>query len=297
MKLPQFPRTTIALFTLTLIMEWAPSPSWAWGREGHAIIAAIAENELTPLAWAQVDLILADDLDASGEPSHRKTLTEIASWADEIRATPQGHSTAPWHYEDDPVCGTPIAQNVCPHGQCIGTALPAQLAILADRHAAPRARDEALKWVVHLVGDLHQPLHAADHDDHGGNQVRVTWFGQTSAGPYPLNLHSVWDTMIIERMIATGESANAIIAATPSDVERKAWLASGPEQWRSESTSIARDQVYPALGEAFSCSRPISTTIALDERYFEASAPIVRLRLRQAGIRLGALLNHVLDPH
>src|SRR6267142_242450 len=185
-----------ALFALS-------APAFAWGPEGHRVVGDIASRYLTATARAQVSDLLRNDRLAGGEPSGRRTLGEIANWADEIKDFEWGKRRGSWHYDDIPLCGTPEYGKYCRGGRCASAQLARQIEVLSDPRARPRARNEALKWVVHLIGDIHQPLHAANHGDRGGNQVQVSFFGERDNPPYgSLNLHAVWDVRLVARLRA-----------------------------------------------------------------------------------------------
>ncbi|HLY52791.1 MAG TPA: S1/P1 nuclease, partial [Steroidobacteraceae bacterium] len=163
-----------------LTLAWG-SPAFAWGPQGHRTVGAIADRLLTPAAHATVEQLLAADLDRFGNASGRRTLESISVWADEIRGTAQDHPR--WHYDELPVCGpAPARQEYCPRGECNSAQLERLIAVLGDRGADLRARNEALKWVVHLLADLHQPLHAANNADAGGNRVAVVLTGLRTRG-------------------------------------------------------------------------------------------------------------------
>src|ERR1700731_3171785 len=157
------------LALLLLLVLGLPARALAWGSEGHRIAAEIAEQYLEPAAARQVRELLAIE--------NATTLAQVSTWADEIR--PQRRDTARRHFVDIPVHpppGTPAAYDAvrdCPRGDCVVAAIERFAAVLRDRSAAPRRRLEALKFVVHFVADVHQPLHSADDGDRGGNMVRV----------------------------------------------------------------------------------------------------------------------------
>ena len=158
------------------------STAHAWGTEGHQVIALIAQSQLTAKARAEVDRLLAQEPGA--------TLASVSTWADEHR----NPSTAPWHYVNFPR-GNCIydEQRDCPDGRCVVVAIKKELALLASG-APDDKRLNALKYVVHFVGDVHQPLHAGYFDDKGGNMYQLQAFMKGS------NLHAVWDTGLIKNL-------------------------------------------------------------------------------------------------
>jgi hypothetical protein len=153
-----------------------PLQALSWGAEGHQVIAKLAESQLTPKAFSEVNRLLAMEPDA--------TLASISTWADEHR----NPATAPWHYVNFPRgdC-TYVPERDCPDGKCVVGAINKQVVILRS-NAPDDKKLLALKYVVHFVGDVHQPLHAGYGDDRGGNTYQLQAFMRGS------NLHAVWDT-------------------------------------------------------------------------------------------------------
>ena len=244
----------------------APSSALAWGSEGHRIIAEIAEQYLQPETARQVRDLLAIENDTS--------LADVATWADQIRR--QRSETAPWHFVDIPISAPAYdPARDCPRGDCVVAKIEQLTTTLGDRAAAPRDRLEALKFVVHFVGDIHQPLHASDNNDRGGNGVRVEFMGRRT------NLHAVWDTGILAPAVNGDERAYALDLAkqiTPADVS--AWQTGTPEQWANESHAIAVKVIYGELWHRGT----------LPASYEGAALPIVNVQLEKAGLRLAAVL-------
>jgi hypothetical protein len=266
----------------------------AWGPQGHRTVGAIADRLLTPEAHAVVAELLAQDLDKFGNPSGRTTLEAVSVWADEIRGTPADEPR--WHYDDIPVCGTvPPREAYCPQGQCNSAELERLIAVLGDAHAAPRARNEALKWIVHLVGDLHQPLHASDNADAGGNRVQVALPGVHTRGRE--SLHRAWDGELVELVLDAHDHQRP-----PPDVEAlareaRSLLATAgqgtPASWAAESNHLARTVAYHYPG--FRCGQTPEGIVVLDRSYQREAEAIVRDRLLLAGARLAQLLNELLQ--
>lgn len=152
----------------------------AWGSVGHQVIATLASHQLTPEAQAQVQALLVQEPGA--------TLASISTWADEHKS----RTTAPWHYVNFPkdTC-VYVKERDCPDGNCLIGAVQRQTAVLKSG-ASDGDKLKVLKYLVHLVGDLHQPLHAGYADDRGGNQCQVQFFKLGS------NLHAVWDSGLIK---------------------------------------------------------------------------------------------------
>lgn len=267
----------------------------AWGPQGHRTVGAIADRLLTPAARAQVEQLLTDDLDKFGNPSGRTTLESVAVWADEIRGTPADRPR--WHYDHVPLCGSEPRDGYCPGGECNSAQLERLTTVLADRHAGLRTRNEALKWIVHLVGDIHQPLHAADKEDLGGNRVRVALEGVHTRGR--LTLHGAWDSELVRLALETRSRQQP-----PRDIDALAREArnlaaeagqGAPSSWASESSHLARNVAYRYPG--FACGSVPAGLVVLDRDYQGEAVSIVRERLLLAGGRLANLLNETLVTH
>ncbi len=277
---------------LLLMTAAATRPAWAWGPLGHRTIGAIADQLLNAHAHAVVAGLLQDDLDQFGNPSHRTTLEAVGNWADEIRGTPASHPT--WHYDNRPACGTEPRSEYCRDGQCNTAQLERLIRVVSDTRATPRERNEALKWIVHLVGDIHQPLHAADNDDEGGNAVAVALAGVRTRRR--TNLHSVWDDQLVRLALQTRNTRRppADVAALASQAEnlRHSRGQGTPEEWAQESNSLARRFAYHYA--EFACHAIPRRIVILDADYERAAERVVRDQLLLAGARLAALLNQAL---
>lgn len=234
----------------------------AWGATGHRAIGRLAEHHLTPEAARVVrDLLGAEQL------------AYVTTWADEIRSEPRGAKAEAWHWVTIPDGLTYESAPKNPAGDVL-EAVARFEKVLADRTAPRPERAEALKWVSHLIGDLHQPLHVGREDDHGGNDVLVLWFGE------PTNLHAVWDTKIIEHsQLSFSELADLVDHPTPEEV--RSWQASQPGEWARESQEL-RSACY-ATGDR-----------RLSYGYVYIHWPIIQRRLLEAGVRLAGELNRLL---
>jgi len=281
--------TFAVLMTLAVTVN---PPAWAFGPQGHRTVGAIADQLLTPAARAAVAQLLNDDLDKFGRPSGRTTLEAVSVWADEIRGTPAAHP--PWHYDDVPVCGRSPKERYCPAGQCNTEQLKRLIPLLADGRASPRERNEALKWVVHLLGDIHQPLHAADNADHGGNDVPVALAGVRTRGRE--NLHRVWDNELVRLALHAPDHQRppADVAALAREARSLAAAAGqgSPDSWAGESNKLAREVAYSYPG--FECNRLPPGIVVLEAAYQARATPVVRERVLLAGARLARVLNRAL---
>jgi hypothetical protein len=262
-------------FALALTIAFCGS-ALAWGYEGHRVIAEIAEQYLDSATARQIREILALD--------NAITLAEVSTWADEIRG--QRRETARWHYVNIPIrppAGAPAAydgERDCPGGDCVVAAIERFAATLGDPSAPARERLEALKFVVHFVADLHQPLHAANNDDRGGNGVAVVLAGR------PMTLHAMWDWGILEPAVGGDERAYAMrLYHQITHGEVAEWQRGTLIDWANESFAIARTRIY---GEA--------QPKAAAPEFTDGSVflPVVNQQLEKAGVRLAAVLNRAL---
>ncbi len=270
----------------------APQLALAWGPQDHRTVGAIAGRLLTPRTQVAVAVLLQGDLDRYGNPSGRSTLEAVSVWADELSGTAAAH--ARWHYDNEPVCGAVVMERVCRGGDCGSVQLEHFIAVLGDRGASRRERNEALKWVVHLVGDLHQPLHAADNDDRGGNGVQVSLEGVRTRGRE--SLHRAWDNDLVKLALGTRNRQQVPPGIDALAREAQALVAQAgqgdPDRWVRESNNLARNVAYHYPG--FACGSVPGRIVVLDARYIRQSSDLVRERLLLAGARLANLLNRVL---
>lgn len=257
----------------------------AWNAAGHAAVAAIAQQALSPRASAEVARLLAGDLDRHGRVSGRRNLAEIASWPDEIRD--EAVKTDPkayrgWHVRANPVCGDTLAP--CPDGHCVDLLIEHFTVLLGDVKQPQRVRNEALKWVVHLLGDEHMPLHAGVNAN--GGRARVQMPGVALKPGF--SLHEAWDGPLLDHALAGW-------VRTPRTVPRVALPADAPTRWMIESRAVALHEVYEPLA-GFSCEGRLAEPLLLDAAYRARSVAVIRLQIERAGERLAQLLNATLDP-
>ena len=257
-----------------LVLALLPSAALAWGKMGHATVADIAEAQLTPKALATVRQLLASDGD--------QHLNQVSSWADEMKKERREYGEAGIagkvsHTIRLPLDHSGYSPNLCPSQFCAVAVINYYDKILADRSATMPQREEALKFVVHLVGDVHQPLHASAVT---GGQIQVLFDGQQ------YTLHRVWDSMIIKQEAGDNDE---LLARRLMATEHGLYFGGDPASWALEGRDIARDQIYGAVPQH------TDQVLQLPPDYADRNWPIVEARLTQAGIRLGALLNAALN--
>ena len=270
-----------------------PGSALAWGRTGHAVVADIARGYLTPKAAAAVNALLAADTDALTTPD----LGARASWADAWRK--DHRQTTEWHFVDVeldhpdlagacfgfPASATPASAG--PEKDCVVGRLNAFEKELADPKTDPAERLLAFKFVLHFVGDLHQPLHAADNQDRGGNCVPLSLGGTRT-----VNLHSYWDTVAVEAIESDPAKLAAKLAAEITPAQRKAWEKGDAKTWAMESFQVAKASVY-TIGSKPGCASD-TAPIPLPAGYDQAAQAAVALQLKKAGVRLALELNRAL---
>lgn len=256
---------TIALAGLLLAV---PLIAQAWGPLGHRLVAELAERQLDPSIVPELHRLL----DESGASS----LAEVANWADDVREGRNGdelsRQTRRMHFVNfaDSHCRFEPAR-ICANGQCAVAAIESYAKALADRSKPVSERAQALRFLVHFVGDVHQPLHASYRPDRGGNLFQVRYQGQGT------NLHAIWDSRVLGSLhIGWQRYARRLGDRT---------VAAGPllpQAWAEQSCRISRDDGLYPLGRN------------IDAAYLERMRPVAELQVQRAAARLAALLNRAL---
>ena len=254
-----------SLLLLPLLM--LPMAASAWSAFGHRLVADLAATELTPQARAQV----ADLLRGEADP----TLAGVATWADELRENDPdlGKRSASWHYVNMPegTCNYIPARD-CRNGDCVIGAIERQAAILADRKRSRAERAQALKFVVHFVGDVHQPMHVGLGRDRGGNDVQVNLDGKG------MNLHSLWDReLLAARGLQQQDHVRHLARQSVDDI-----APGDVRTWARESCELRTSPgLYPPRAR-------------IESGYVERWQPLAERRVRVAAHRLAHLLNETL---
>lgn len=260
-----------AFFFFPLLLFF-PSALYAWGEAGHRIVADVADRHLDDRTREGIRELIGEVSPAS-----------VSDWADRIRG--ERPETARWHFVNIPYkaprydpkrdCADPK------NGDCVVAAIGRFRRTVSNRSRPLSERAEALKFLVHLVADLHQPLHAADRKDHGGNDLPVTFFGEKfHSNDKPWTLHAVWDGGLIDR---TGLSERAYVDHLQFWLNNQSLfvLQSGTVvDWAMESHRAAVAVAYR-----------IPKNRKLSKEYFEKSLPEMDVLLAKAGVRLARILN------
>jgi len=298
-------------------------PARAFGCEAHQMIALIAESHLTPHAQEMVRQLLKDiPIDPAlvrfCQQANLDPMAYSSTWADDYRT--EHHETAPWHQIDIPisVSGGDLADYCPPTQVCLPQALRDQIAVLRAGGPDSQKRTDALRFVIHFLGDLHQPLHTADNNDLGGNCVPVTFFGEaphvTNAQneSYTFNLHQLWDYGILQHAFQ-----NLIVQRLAVELDRKyasqeaKWMREPVDidAWTWESFHLAKDVAYGKLpvpipvegpvrnnscaGDNHIAERMLKLNEQIGQTYQDVAAPVVEQQIAKAGARLAMLLNQL----
>ncbi|HVJ00278.1 MAG TPA: S1/P1 nuclease [Sphingomonas sp.] len=271
------------LLAALAVATLAASPAVAYWEYGHETVAKIAMLNVKPQTQARVRALLAHATELDTPECPARTPEQAAVWPDCVKKLgDRFKDTFAWHYQDVNVC-TPFAlPPECAEGNCVSAQITRDMATLKDAQAPRIERLKALIFLIHFVGDLHQPLHAGEKGDAGGNKVNAAY---GIYAPPRLNLHSVWDGLLAERAISTPPS----IVRRYSPAEKAQIQAGSVTDWSRESWKVAHDAVYGSV-MADPCA-PAPAKVTLDEATIERLVPIAQLQVERGGLRLAKLLD------
>ncbi|MBI1768363.1 MAG: S1/P1 nuclease [Bacteroidetes bacterium] len=246
------------IFCLTLLVS---TKVFCWGPTGHRAVGLVASNHLSAKAKKNIIKILGQN-----------SLSEVSNWMDDIRSDSAYKDMGDWHWVTIETGKTYDQSPKNPKGDVIAT-IERIVAELKKHTLDKKTEEEYLKMLVHLVGDIHQPLHVGCCDDQGGNKVKVKWFRNDS------NLHSVWDSnMIDDTKLSYTEFTSYL--DEPDHATIASWQKNSVRQWVDESMSF-RKQVYE-IGDG-----------NLNYKYSYKNLSTAKQRILQAGIRLAGILNEI----
>ena len=306
-----------------VMLLFAPARAWPWGCDGHQAVAIIAEKHMTAHALATANQLLRSE---PVDPSLSRfcaspgldLLADSATWADDVKGLRP--ETSPSHYIDIPrdAPRSALAESCPASSGCVTSALEHQIELLRSNGTDAPTRADALRFIIHLVGDLHQPLHCISNNDEGGNCVPIDFFGNAPVEKNPQyetyspNLHSVWDYAIIQRIKGT-ETVTQWAASLDQQfgVQAGNWEKQGVEveNWAWDTHVLANEVAYGKLPVPIPVETPepvkscsddnhVSTRmLKLDEQisqsYLDAVVPTVNEQIAKAGIRLAMILNQI----
>lgn len=292
----QFAYSSALPVAIVAIAVLCPVSAWAWGSDGHKIVAVIAADHLDSAAQSHVASILG----VSADKRAIAKAMEAASNRPDTEFRDQDKSTAPWHFID--ICLQDRPSDIparCPGGNCVTAKIDEYAKRLKDGKYDRWGAAGDLAFLIHFVGDIHQPLHAANDADRGGNCVKVD-------SNYRENeLHAVWDTTVVHRLedsIDSGRpetTAHKLERTYAAEMEADSWIPADQIAW--ESNQVARTDIYGALQipiepcqpTADLCINPLGHVLELDSAYLDHADTIAGHQLAKAGFRLASLLNEI----
>ena len=254
-----------------LLVIFLSMPANAWWANEHRVVAIIADKHLSDQARNEIRRILGDS-----------SLEDIANWADSLKSQPRWKHSKSWHYMNLARNGDIAAYRPVVGGDILW-ALDYFYSQLREPNRSMTDRRQALRFFVHLVADIHQPLHVGFPEDRGGNKILVRWFNDAQL----YNLHKVWDGLLTDNDLTPMQYAKRIDTATEQQV--KIWQNSTFEDWAGESHQLL-GQVY-----SFSVENKDSKILVLSDQYLRTNRSLAERRLLQAGIRLAHYLNNTLS--
>ena len=258
--------------TLSLAVSLSATSALAWGPIGHRVAGKIAQDALSPQAQAGISALMGVE-----------SLAEGSTWPDFMRSNPDEfwrRTASPWHYVTVPP-GLSYAQAGAPEEGDAYTALSYFTPRITDPSVPMAQRRLALRFVVHIIADLHQPLHVGNGQDRGGNRVDVLFMDE------PTNLHALWDEgLILHEQLSYSEKARWLDRKITPE-QRVLWRQTDPQVWIAESL-VLRERVYEVLGPADRDTMP-----NLSFNYVYAHKADVDERLSQSGVRIAAYLNEI----
>ncbi len=263
----------VALIAVLVLGIGPARQALAWGRMAHRASTRLAEARLTPRARALIRELL--------EPG--ESLADASTWADENNQSIPG--SAAWHYVNVPISAASYSPRDC-HDNCVVSRFEEFRRILADPRAPKTRRQMALRYVVHLVEDAHQPMHVGDRRDRGGNNLQLQFFRDDYT-----NLHQVWDSGLLRNGYRNERELVDDLIDLARKPEAREWSRGRIEDWVNESLEAAR-QAYRVPGS----KDMLRSGMRLGREYEDANLPLAVKRLSQAGFRLSAVLNDCLDP-
>ena len=253
-----------------------------WGSAGHTAIGILAVNQLQPDAL--------DKLESIVNPLTRQAMAEACNWPDVIRETEQGEWSAPLHYvniprgdevymasRDCPELSEHMSSSERPVQHCATEAIKYFAAGLTRPNASKEQRWQSFAWLCHLVGDLHQPMHAGFEDDRGGNNIEVVLKGEQ------MNLHHFWDTALINEQAGIWQYLVGQLGVFPPVLEGSNWSPAMVNDWTNESHKLAMVSAYPA-------------TETIDKEFAQQSWKLTQQQIRLAASRLALIINSELKP-
>ena len=264
-------RITIAII---LFLGFGAGQSYGFGPVGHEAIAYIALDRLSPKVLQKVNDLLGHDDD----------LATVANWADTIR--PFQEETKPWHFIDLPIrqqVDSAQVMNFCPNNDCVIAQIQINKRVITDSTTSPKEKLRALKFIVHFVGDLHQPLHTSDDSDKGGNDKEIRFLKKK------MKLHGLWDALIEKQAKEDSRELASSLESGITQAKVVAWMQGDETSWALDGYTIAKTKIY----KGYAAGPQDLTETNLTNTYYNQMRPIVEEQMRKAGVRLAKILEEV----
>jgi hypothetical protein len=273
------------LISITLL--FAPlAPAQAYWEYGHETVARIAQANMSPKARAHMQRLLRAAPMLGTPKCAMRNIADVSVWADCIKGdrVRWGYTNS-WHYQNVDICKPFDLKSACADGNCVSAQIDRNFALLSNKALPAHVRLEALAFLVHFVGDMHQPLHAGDRADRGGNDLKTTY------GVMPgYNLHSVWDGLLADRAL----SAAPFIVRVFSPAEKAAVVQGDVRSWSEENWAVSKNIAYPRAMDGDACGAKPTAPVIIDEADVAASRAALRHQVERGGIRLARLLDEAL---
>jgi len=261
-------RLVTAIFAGLALSGYSPE-SPAWGSEGHIVIGMLAIDQLQPAARLELEHITG--------PLDERTIKEACNWPDSIRETEKWAWASPRHYINIPRGeAVYLESRDCPDQLCNTEAIKESAANLANRQTGKEQRWQAFAWLCHLVGDLHQPLHAGFADDRGGNDFEVVYKDER------MNLHTFWDHELIDLYAGSARELVQLLRESPVILTTSNWSVESVNDWTAESHKLAEQKIYPV-------------SMKIDDVYSQQGWELVQRQIRTAASRLALIINSELQ--
>jgi nuclease S1 len=262
-------RFSIIAITALMLVLFAPRALWSWGRMGHRVSAILAYSRLTPAAVTAIRDLL--------EPG--EALANISTWADRQREVP---NAAPWHYVNVPITESRYDAKFCQPKGCVVSKAEHFRRVLLNPKAARKEKQQALKFLVHFIQDLHQPVHVGDNGDRGGNDLQLRWFNVGA------NLHSLVDSQVIDRYRREEAQWAQELNTLATKEQTIEWSKGSLNDWATNSLEAAK-LLYRQPGS----QDLLKSGAKLGDEYYQVALPIARQQLARAGVRVAWMLNQI----
>ena len=275
------------LLSILLVLLTPLAPAQAYWEYGHETVALIAETNMSAKTRGAVQRLLRAAPLLGTPQCPLRNMKDVSVWADCIKGDRiRWGYTNSWHYQNVDICKPFDLKSACADGNCVSAQIDRNVALLKNKSLPAHVRLEALSFLVHFVGDLHQPLHAGDHEDRGGNDLKANY------GVMPgHNIHTVWDGLLADRALS---AAPAIARRFTSD-EKSAMAAGSTRDWSMENWAVSRDIAYRRAVDGDPCGPKPQMPVTIDEADVAASRAAMRLQVERGGLRLARLLEDALS--